>query len=138
MHVAASLDEEAQEDLRNNKNFNTYKGAIYENVVGEMLVKQGYPLYFYRNEKGTMEIDFFVRDSDSLVPVEVKAMDGATVSLNKIIDSDKYPDVKFGIKFGYKNIGYNGKFYTFPYFLAFLLKRFLKERGREQVNMGVL
>lgn len=127
--LIASLDEEAQEDLRNNKNFNTYKGAIYENVVGEMLVKQGYPLYFYRNEKGTMEIDFFVRDSNSLVPVEVKAMDGATVSLNKIIDSDKYPDVKFGIKFGYKNIGYNGKFYTFPYFLAFLLKRFLKERG---------
>ena len=127
--LIASLDEEAQEDLRNNKNFNTYKGAIYENVVGEMLVKQGYPLYFYRNEKGTMEIDFFVRDSNSLVPVEVKAMDGATVSLNKIIDSDKYPDVKFGIKFGYKNIGFNGKFYTFPYFLAFLLKRFLKERG---------
>ena len=127
--LIASLDEEAQEDLRNNKNFNTYKGAIYENVVGEMLVKQGYPLYFYRNEKGTMEIDFFVRDSNSLVPVEVKAMDGATVSLNKIIDSDKYPDVKFGIKFGYKNIGYNRKFYTFPYFLAFLLKRFLKERG---------
>lgn len=127
--LIASLDEEAQEDLRNNKNFNTYKGAIYENVVGEMLVKQGYPLYFYRNEKGTMEIDFFVRDSNSLVPVEVKAMDGATVSLNKIIDSEKYPDVKFGIKFGYKNIGYNGKFYTFPYFLAFLLKRFLKERG---------
>ena len=127
--LIASLDEEAQEDLRNNKNFNTYKGAIYENIVGEMLVKQEYPLYFYRNEKGTMEIDFFVRDSDSLVPVEVKAMDGATVSLNKIIDSDKYPDVKFGIKFGYKNIGFNGKFYTFPYFLAFLLKRFLKERG---------
>ena len=127
--LIASLDEEAQEDLRNNKNFNTYKGAIYENIVGEMLVKQGYPLYFYRNEKGTMEIDFFVRDSDSLVPVEVKAMDGATVSLKKIIDSEKYPDVKFGIKFGYKNIGFNGKFYTFPYFLAFLLKRFLKERG---------
>lgn len=127
--LIASLDEEAQEDLRNNKNFNTYKGAIYENIVGEMLVKQGYSLYFYRNEKGTMEIDFFVRDSDSLVPVEVKAMDGATVSLKKIIDSEKYPDVKFGIKFGYKNIGFNGKFYTFPYFLAFLLKRFLKERG---------
>ena len=27
-----------------------------------------------------------------------------------------------------KNIGWNGQFYTFPYFLAFLLKRFLKER----------
>lgn len=37
--LIASLDEEAQEDLRANKNFGTYKGAIYENVVGEMLRK---------------------------------------------------------------------------------------------------
>ena len=40
-----------------------------------------------------------------------------------------YPDVKYGIKLGYKNIGWNGQFYTFPYFLTFLLKRFLKRGG---------
>ena len=58
--LIGSLDEEAQEDLRFNKNFNTYKGAIYENIVGEMLVKQGYKLYFYQNEKGTIVMDFFL------------------------------------------------------------------------------
>lgn len=126
--LIGSLDDEAQEDLRFNKNFNTYKGAIYENVVGDMLVKQGYQLYFYRNEKGTIEMDFFVRDADSLVPVEVKANDGATASLNRLIEDDAYEEIRYGIKFGMKNIGYNGKFYTFPYFLAFLLKRFLRER----------
>ena len=125
--LIGSLDEEAQEDLRNNKNFNTYKGAIYENIVGDMMVKQGYNLYFYKNEKGTIEMDFFVRDKDSLIPVEVKANDGSTISLNNLIDSDKYRDIKYGIKLGYKNIGFNGKFYTFPYFLTFFLKRFLKE-----------
>ena len=128
--LIGSLDEEAQEDLRANKNFNTYKGAIYENIIGEMLVKQGYDLYFYRNEKGSLEMDFFVRDSDSLVPVEVKADDGTTISLNNLIDKHKYSDVKYGIKLGNKNIGYNGKFYTFPYFLAFLLKRFLRENNK--------
>ena len=127
--LIGSLDEEAQEDLRNNKNFNTYKGAIYDNIVADMLVKQGYSLYFYKNEKGTIEMDFFVRDKDSLIPVEVKATDGTTISLNNLIDSQNYKDIKYGIKFGYKNIGYNGKFYTFPYFLTFLLKRFLKERN---------
>ena len=126
--LIGSLDEEAQEDLRNNKNFNTYKGAIYENIVGDMLVKQGYKLYFYKNEKGTIEMDFFIRDKDSLIPVEVKATDGATVSLNNLIESKKYKDIKYGIKLGYKNIGFNGKFYTFPYFLTFLLKRYLKEK----------
>ena len=62
--LIGSLDEEAQDDLRYNKNFNTYKGAIYENIVGDMLVKQGYKLYFYKNEKGTIEMDFFVRDKN--------------------------------------------------------------------------
>ena len=124
--LIGSLDEESQEDLRNNKNFNTYKGAIYENIVGDMLVKQGYKLYFYKNAKGTIEMDFFIRDKDSLIPVEVKATDGATVSLNNLITNKKYKDIKYGIKLGYKNIGFNGKFYTFPYFLTFLLKRYLK------------
>lgn len=126
--LVASLDDEAGEDLRVNKNFNTYKGALYENIVGEMLVKEGYSLYFYKNEKGTIEMDFFIRDKDSLIPIEVKASDNETLSLNKLIESDKYKDIKYGIKLCNKNIGFNDKFYTFPYFLTFLLKRFLKEK----------
>ena len=125
--LIGSLDEEAQEDLRNNENFNTYKGAIYENVVGDMLVKEGYKLYFYKNDKGTIEMDFFIRDKNSLIPVEVKANDNATASLNNLINSEKYKDIKYVIKLCNKNIGFNGKFYTFPYFLTFLLKRYLKE-----------
>ena len=125
--LVASLDDEAQEDLRANRNFGTYKGAIYENIVGEMLIKSGYSqLYFYRRERPSIEMDFFVRDTDSLVPVEVKATDGATASLNHLIDWSSYPDIHYGIKLGYKNIGWNGKFYTFPYFLTFLLRKFLK------------
>ena len=126
--LIGSLDDEAQTDLRNNRNFNTYKGAIYENIIADMLVKSGYPLYFYKNDKGTIEMDFMLRDSDSLIPVEVKASDNSTISLNNMIDSDLYKEVKYGIKLCYKNIGFNGKFYTFPYFLTFLLKRYLKEK----------
>ncbi len=125
--LIASLDDEVQDDLRKNQNFNTYKGAIYENIVGDMLVKSGYQLYFYKNEKGTIEMDFFIRDANSLIPVEVKANDNATASLNNLIDSNKFKDIKYGIKLGNKNIGFNGKFYTFPYFMTFLLKRYLAE-----------
>ena len=124
--LIGSLDEEAQEDLRKNQNFNTYKGAIYENVIADMLTKEGYNLYFYKNEKGTLEMDFFIRDKDSLIPVEVKANDNATVSLNNLIE--KCEDIKYGIKLCNKNIGFNNKFYTFPYFTAFLLKRYIKEK----------
>ena len=127
--LIGSLDEESQEDLRNNKNFNTYKGAVYENIVGDMLVKEGYQLYFYKNDKATLEIDFIVRDKDSLVPIEVKANDNSSPSLNNLIVKYKYKDVKYGIKLCNKNIGFNGKFYTFPYFMTFLLKRYLKEKN---------
>lgn len=69
---------------------------------------------------------FFVKGQDSLIPVEIKAKDGSTSSLNNLITKDKYQDVKYGIKFGDKNIGFNNKFYTLPYFPMFLLKEFIK------------
>lgn len=125
--LIASLDEEAQEDIRANNNLGTYKGALYENVVSDMLVKQGLPLYFYKHENPAIEIDFFVRDATSLIPIEVKANTGVSLSMRKMVENEKYTDIKFGIKLSYNNIGFNGKFYTFPYFLTFLLKRFLKD-----------
>lgn len=126
--LIGSLDDEAQDDLRKNQNFNTYKGAIYENIIADTLKKEGYNLYFYKNEKSTIEMDFMVRDAKNLIPVEVKSTDGATISLKNLIKSPKYADINYGIKFAMKNIGFNGEFYTFPYFLAFLLKRFLSEK----------
>ncbi len=126
--LIGSLDEETQEDLRNNENMNTYKGALYENIVGDMLVKAGYQLYFYKDDSKKIEMDFMIRDKQSLIPVEVKANDNATNSLNNLINNNLYKDIKYGIKLCNKNIGFNGKFYTFPYFLTFLLKRFLEEK----------
>ena len=126
--LIGSLDEEVQDDLRNNENMNTYKGALYENIVSDMLVKEGYDLYFYRDDSKKIEMDFMVRDKNSLIPIEVKVNDNATISLNNLINSNLYKDIKYGIKLCNKNIGFNGKFYTFPYFLTFLLKRYLKEK----------
>lgn len=125
--LMASLDEYSLDDLRKNRNLGIYKGAIYENVIAEALVKAGLPIYYFKKENAQLEMDFFVRDIDSLVPVEVKAKDAATVSLNNLIKSDSYPDIKYGIKLCHKNIGFNGKFYTFPYFTAFLMKKWLAE-----------
>lgn len=125
--LMASLDEYSLDDLRKNRNLGIYKGAIYENVIAEALVKSGLPIYYFKKENAQLKMDFFVRDIDSLVPVEVKAKDAATVSLNNLIKSDSYPDIKYGVKLCHKNVGFNGKFYTFPYFTAFLMKKWLAE-----------
>lgn len=124
--LISMLDEESQDDLRQNKNLGVYKGAIYENMVAEALYKSGFKLFYYRNDKGTIEEDFFIRNSSYLIPVEVKAKYGRTISLNALINSKDFNEIKFGIKLSYNNIGYENNIYTIPYFCTFLLKRTIK------------
>ena len=123
--LVSLLDEESQEDLRANKNLGVYKGALYENIVSEALVKTGYKLYYYKKENATLEEDFFIRSANNLIPVEVKAQGGRSKSLRTLISSDKYSDIAYGFKLSANNIGYSDQIYTFPYFCTFLLKRFM-------------
>ena len=123
--LVSMLDDESQEDLRANKNLGVYKGALYENMVGEALIKQGYKLFYYKKENSTLEADFFIRSAASLIPVEVKAKSGRAKSMKTLITSDHYPDIRYGIKFSKNNIGHEDRIYTFPYFCTFLLKRFM-------------
>lgn len=127
--LVALLDEEAQDDLRANKNLGVYKGALYENIVGEAPVKSGYSLYCYKREDSPLEEDFFVRTADLLIPVEVKAVNGRSKSLRTLIKSERYPDIRCGIKLTCGNIGYSDNIYTYPCFCAFLLRRYLKENN---------
>lgn len=120
------LDEESQDDLRANKNLGVYKGALYENIVSEALIKEGYKLYYYKKSDGTLELDFFIRSANNLIPIEVKATDGNSKSLKTLICLKKYNDIDYGFKLSLNNIGYKDNIYTFPYFCTFLLKRFMK------------
>ena len=123
--LISTLDEEAQEDLRVNKNLGVYKGALYENFVAEAFVKQGLGLFYYKKDNSTLEEDFFVRSKNELIPVEVKSNNDSSKSLNALIKNDRYADIKHGIKLGDFNIGYTNTIYTFPYFCAFMLKAYL-------------
>lgn len=124
--LVSSLDEEAQEDLRVNKNLGVYKGALYENFVAEAFVKQGLGLYYYKKENSSLEEDFFVRSKNELIPVEVKSNNDRSKSLASLIKNEKYSDIKHGIKLGDFNVGCVNGIYTFPYFCAFMLKEYLK------------
>lgn len=126
----ALLDDEAQEDLRANKNLSVYKGALYESIVGEALVKSGYGLYYYKKDNGTLEQDFFVRTSNSLIPLEVKSTNNRSKSLSTLVSNEKYSDIEYGIKLCAGNIGFSNDIYTFPYYCTFLLKRYLQEKNK--------
>lgn len=126
--LVSSLDDESQVDLRANKNLGVYKGALYENFAAESFIKQGYGLFYYSKENSTLEEDFFIRSTNELIPIEVKSNTNRAKSMNQLIKSNTYPDIRHGIKFTVGNIGINENIVTFPYFCTFLLKKYMSQQ----------
>jgi len=125
--LLGQLDDECQHDFRANRNLHTYKGGLYENIVAEALSKSGADLVYYKREDSTLEMDFFLRTADALVPVEVKAGSARAKSLPTMIKSDHYPDITWGIKLKKGNVGCEKGILTLPQWSAFLLKRMLRD-----------
>ncbi len=123
--LLSQLDDDAQNDFRQNKNLDVYKGGLFESIVGEALVKSGYELKYFKKENSTLQEEFFVRYKDYLVPIEVKAGNNNSKSLSTLIKSDNYKEIRFGIKIVKGNIGYKCNICTFPHFCTFLIKDFL-------------
>ena len=121
--LLGQLDEESQRDFRVNRNLGTYKGGLFENIVGEALAKSGAPLVYYKREDSTLEMDFLIRDAEHLVPVGVKAGSARAKSIRTMVESDRYPDIRWGIKLVRGNVGFENRILTLPHWAAFLLKR---------------
>ena len=121
--LLSMLEKQVQDDVRIRRNLGTWKGALFENIVGEALVKAGVPLAYYRKENSTLEMDFFLRSEDCLVPIEVKGENNRAQSLRTLIASEKYKDVSWGVKFVHGNVGFEGNVLTLPQWCAFLLPR---------------
>lgn len=93
------------------------RGGIYENIIAECLLKQGYTLYYFKPDS-EHEIEFLIEKNGEVIPVEVKAGNNPTASLNQFIE-------KFEPSVAYKLIGgRNGRAgakITLPhYFVMFL------------------
>ncbi|MDY2903209.1 MAG: ATP-binding protein [Bacilli bacterium] len=123
--LLSSIDEESKKDFIINGNYQIYNGALFENIVAEALTKQGYEdIFFYKNDSATIELDFVIRVKNEIIPIEVKAKKGRAKSLRTLLDENI---VNYGIKLSNNNIGFDGKIFTIPSFLTFLLKRFFNE-----------
>ena len=132
--LIATLDDEAQEDLRANRNLGVYKGAIFENIVADAFIKEGYDLFYYKRQDSTLEEGFFIRGKSHLIPVEVKATNSKSKSLATLIKSEKYKDIEAGIKLIKGNIGFSEGIYTFPLFCTFLLKEFIRNTDSKDLE----
>lgn len=101
-------------------NLMSYKGAIFENLVADILGKMGRRLYYFHKDSG-VELDFLIRYKGACTPVECKATTGNAKSLRTVLShSDKY-HVSQAFKLGDYNIGRKDALLTLPTYLAFLL-----------------
>jgi predicted AAA+ superfamily ATPase len=97
-----------------------YKGAIYENLMADILGKMGRKLYFFQKESG-LELDFLIRYKGECVPVECKARTGNAKSMKTVLNHPEKYHVFHALKFGDYNVGREGSILTLPFYMAFLL-----------------
>ena len=115
----SKLEPGTQQDILQG-NLLGYKGAIFENLMADMLSKMGRNLYFYRKESG-LEIDFVIRYKGKCTLVEVKATTGNAKSLKTVLKNYEKYHIDQALKFGNYNIGRNGQMLTLPLYMGFLL-----------------
>lgn len=93
------------------------RGGIYENVISECLIKRGYTLYYFKPDS-EHEIEFLIEKNGEIVPIEVKAGNNPTTSLNNFIHD-------FSPSLAYKLIGgRNGQVdvrITLPHYMVMFL-----------------
>lgn len=113
--LAAMYGFETKAAIIGNRISGTVKGALYENLIAAMLVRRGYPLHYIRDRHQPLEVEFLIEHQGAVVPIEVKASNNSTASLNRILER---PDIPFGYKFIAGNVGVNGKKITLPHYMA--------------------
>ena len=112
--LMSMLEEGSQADIFNG-NLGIYKGAIYENIVADMLAKQERKLYFY-GEGAHFEIDFVIRQGGEAVPVEVKS--SANRKAKSMTEIIRRGQARRGIKLSAGNRGVDGVIETYPLYLT--------------------
>lgn len=75
---------ETKRAILNNTIKGNAKGGIYENIISECLIKRGYNLHYYKPDD-EHELEFLIEKDGEVVPIEVKAGNTASVSLNNYI-----------------------------------------------------
>ncbi len=95
------------------------KGGLYEAAVADMLIKNGHDdIYFRKDEASSFEIEFFIENEGSAVPIEVKSGRSRSKSLDNILKRD---EISYGYKLIDGNIGTSEKKITLPLYMAMFI-----------------
>ena len=96
-----------------------FKGGMIENYVDNQLTMNGLRTYFWRNEKGTKEVDFIVSLGGKLIPIEAKSGDHVTsLSLNDYVKAFK---PAYSIRISQRNFGFENGILSVPLYAVFCI-----------------
>ena len=118
-------------------NLSGYKGAVFESLMADTLIKKGQSLYYFQKDSG-LELDFLIRYKGECVPVEVKARNAQAKSFSTVRKHPEKYGVKHFIKFGDYNIGRDGDLLTLPTYMQFLLDLEPEEMVLEPIDTDEL
>ena len=107
-----------QDILINSSVSDRARGLLAENYVAEQLVAKGYRLNYWESD-GKAEVDFVIRQNDSVVPVEVKYADTVRAKSLKIF-TEKYSP-SYSIRLSAKNFGFENGIKSIPLYAVFCL-----------------
>ena len=118
--LAAQKDIRAEDIFFMEEELADFKGGMTENYVNTQLVRAGFKPYFWRNDKGTKEVDFVIPLKGQLIPVEVKSGEHITaVSLNEYVS---LYDPAYSIRLSEKNFGFENNIRSVPLYAAFCIR----------------
>ena len=109
----------------------TYKGAVFENVISDILNKNGVKLYYYHKDSG-LEIDFVSVHEGKVCLIEVKAHTGNTKSTKTVMGDKKNQDVDLCYKLGDYNVGFMNGILTLPMYMAPLVAAELSDERSDR------
>lgn len=111
--LLSQFKETVMQDILKNE-LGVYKGAIYENIVAQMLTFNKYSLHYFEPSSHS-EIDFIIEQDCGIVPIEVKSsMNTRARSLKAYID--KY-EPKRALRFSIRNLNISERIEDYPLYM---------------------
>lgn len=94
------------------------KGGIYENFICGVLERSGFPIRYYKTEQGDVEVEVVLENDDGVIPVEVRAKNGATASFDRAL---RMASVPYRYKFISGNVGVAAGKISLPHYMAMFI-----------------
>ncbi len=94
------------------------KRKILKDLISTMITARGYKAYYYKPKNNSQEIEFLITQNAKIIPIEVKAGNSSSISLNNFIKTYNPP---YAYKFITGNVGVSDTKITLPLYMAMFI-----------------